>query len=369
MSDPMRQSQSRYENHHILLSFRFLEIASYRPATRTRIARLPAHPRRSFLPGGNPAPARAVGESVTAPQAGRAGRARARWRRESAVTLRAPWMCGEGCGERRIPWVHPDFPAVPSRRELPSWDMLFRWVGFLVLLLLVPAPAHAGAAGEVTHQGTRYRTYGCAPSEIELFWLDDAGRPIHRFSRLQEIVRAKGRRLRFAMNAGIFEEGGIPSGLLIVEGKELLPLNRATGKGNFFLQPNGVFFWDAEQAGVVSTVRYAGKQRSPRFAVQSGPLLLEDGNTHPAFRKDSPNRLHRNGVGILPDGKVLFAITVFRQDKHPNLFEFADFFRAQGCRNALFLDGDISLMEVDPRADLVPGNAFAAIFAVIDGGP
>ena len=46
----------------------------------------------------------------------------------------------------------------------------------------------------------------------------------------------------------------------------------------------------------------------------------------------------RNGVGILPDGTALFAIS-----REPvNLYDFAAFFRDKGCANALFLDGAIS---------------------------
>jgi uncharacterized protein YigE (DUF2233 family) len=49
-----------------------------------------------------------------------------------------------------------------------------------------------------------------------------------------------------------------------------------------------------------------------------------------------------------------------------NLFEFADFFRSRGCRDALFLDGDISQVIVDPKGAIPPGNNFGAIFAVAE---
>ena len=46
----------------------------------------------------------------------------------------------------------------------------------------------------------------------------------------------------------------------------------------------------------------------------------------------------RNGVGVLPNGKLLFAIS-----KEPiRFYDFANFFKKAGCRNALYLDGFIS---------------------------
>jgi uncharacterized protein YigE (DUF2233 family) len=223
-------------------------------------------------------------------------------------------------------------------------------------------------AGEVPieYRGTRYRTFTCAPKDVKLYWRTSDGRPFQQFSKLQQHLRSEGHQVRFLMNGGIFEEGGIPSGLLIVGGKEERPLNTSAGKGNFFLQPNGVFYIDAYGAHVVSTTDYLSRKPTPRYAIQSGPLLLQSVRIHPAFRAESKNRLHRNGVGILPDGRVFFAISEFQQYKRPNLYEFADFFRSQGCRNALFLDGDISQMVCDPEGDIPPGNYFGAIFAVTD---
>ena len=238
----------------------------------------------------------------------------------------------------------------------------------LVLASAATLMAAGGTAGEVPieYLGTRYRTFTCPPEKVQIFWLDEGGKPFHQFSKLQGHLQSKGRKLHFIMNAGIFEEGGIPSGLLVVNGKEERPLNTSPGQGNFFLQPNGVFYVDSHGAHVVSTQDYPSRQALPRYAVQSGPLLLNKGHIHPAFQAASKNRLHRNGVGILPDGRVFFAISEFQQDKRPNLYEFADFFRSQGCRDALFLDGDISQMFTDPKEPITPGNHFGAIFAVTD---
>ena len=45
-----------------------------------------------------------------------------------------------------------------------------------------------------------------------------------------------------------------------------------------------------------------------------------------------------NGVGILPDGKVVFAMS----KTEVNFYNFADYFKKLGCKNALYLDGFVS---------------------------
>jgi uncharacterized protein YigE (DUF2233 family) len=237
----------------------------------------------------------------------------------------------------------------------------------LGLLILVASGVFA-QSHRVERGGTVFLTYVVASEKVSLFWKDPStGQPFHRFSNLQKYLEQNHKRIRFMMNGGIFEEHGIPSGLLVIDGQTLLPLNTNPGKGNFFLQPSGVFYIDSQGAHVVATSEYSRRNPKPRLAVQSGPLLLADGKTHPAFRRESTNYLHRNGVGIREkDGAVIFAITEFGQSRYANLFEFADFFRSQGCRNALFLDGDISQMKVDPDGPVTPINTFGSIFSVFE---
>ncbi|HXB14083.1 MAG TPA: phosphodiester glycosidase family protein, partial [Bacteroidia bacterium] len=52
----------------------------------------------------------------------------------------------------------------------------------------------------------------------------------------------------------------------------------------------------------------------------------------------SKNLNIRNGVGILPDGKVVFAMS----KSEINFYDFAEYFKNLGCRNALYLDGFVS---------------------------
>lgn len=236
----------------------------------------------------------------------------------------------------------------------------------LSLIILISALSSAFAT-DVSYRGTSYQTFETAPSRIKLLWKDENARLIRQLSVAQKILERQGKRPQMLMNGGIFEEGGIPSGLLVIDGITLRPLNLAAGRGNFFLQPNGVFYVDkANQAAVITSQEFVRLRPDCRLAVQSGPLLLRNQLTHPAFRENSSHRLHRNGVGVRADGTVIFAATIFGQKRYPTLYEFADFFRSLGCRDALFLDGDISQLEIDPKKPLVPGNHFATIFAVTE---
>ncbi len=159
----------------------------------------------------------------------------------------------------------------------------------------------------------------------------------------------------------------MPSGLLVQEGKALRPVNRNAGEGNFFLKPNGIFLIGSKGAAVIRTEEYPLKDVEIQYAVQSGPLLLRQGKTHPSFNANSTSRLHRNGVGVSKDGEVVFAMTDFHSLKFPNLYEFAQLFRALGCEDALFLDGDLSQMR--SGADIMmPSNPFGSIIAVTQFG-
>ncbi|MFG6461580.1 phosphodiester glycosidase family protein [Roseateles sp. DXS20W] len=177
-----------------------------------------------------------------------------------------------------------------------------------------------------------------ATQKLGLFWQDDRGRPLRRLDRLAAWLKGQGRVLTFGMNAGMYHADGGPVGLLVIDGRELAPLNLADGAGNFFLKPNGVFLVGANGARVVDAVDYAAASDGVRLATQSGPLLLKDGQIHPALRASSASRYVRNGV-CAAGGQVTFVISTRPVTFH----EFASFLRDELlCRDALYLDGAVS---------------------------
>jgi uncharacterized protein YigE (DUF2233 family) len=239
---------------------------------------------------------------------------------------------------------------------------------FLALALLTalspPAVGEPLKVEELTFRDITFTIVKAKPSQVRVLWKNDDGKLLFNFSSTAAFLKARGEEPVMLCNGGIYEPGKIPSGLLVQGGRTLRPLNLRDGKGNFFLKPNGVFWVAAGKAGVIAAEKFDPAVPQLTDAVQSGPLLLASGKTHPAFNEGSKNRLHRNGVGVTRDGQVVFAISDFHGTKLPNLWEFADLFRSLGCDNALFLDGDISQMRT---GDDVGGrsNLFASVIAVV----
>jgi len=211
--------------------------------------------------------------------------------------------------------------------------------------------------------GVTYHVLHTPAAAIRIIWKDDQGNSLRTFPEVAQYLEQTKTPAETLMNGGIFEPGGVPSGLLIQNGKELNPVNRNKGEGNFFLQPNGIFLISNAGAAVIRTDEYPPKGITIQQAVQSGPLLLRHGSVHPAFNSGSANRLHRNGVGVSKSGEVIFAMTDFNSPKFPNLFEFAQLFRSFGCDDALFLDGDLSQMRSGEEITK-PSNRFGSTIAV-----
>lgn len=54
-----------------------------------------------------------------------------------------------------------------------------------------------------------------------------------------------------AMNGGIYDESYAPLGLYIENGQQKVALNLASGEGNFFIRPGGVFYVAGDKVGIV----------------------------------------------------------------------------------------------------------------------
>ena len=236
---------------------------------------------------------------------------------------------------------------------------------FLLGVCLLLLPPVVGARPELKEiDGVTYHILRVPVEDVRIFWKDNEGKQRRTFPEVAEYFDKEGVKVETLMNGGIFEPGGVPSGLMVQDGKTLLPVNRKPGKGNFFLMPNGIFLIGSEGAAVIRTDEYPLEGVDVKYAVQSGPLLLRKGKVHPAFNAGSDSRLHRNGVGVAKNGEVVMAMSDFHSEKFPNLYEFAELFRTLGCENALFLDGDLSQMrsgkEMTRRS-----NSFGSVFVVV----
>lgn len=176
--------------------------------------------------------------------------------------------------------------------------------------------------------------------DIALEWTDRRNAPLRSFQRLKSELGPNARRVRFAMNAGMFDVRGTPIGLFVENGRRRVALNEGQGAGNFYLQPNGVFWEDEGGAvGVEPTETYALRQKTPRLATQSGPMLVFDGKLNSQIAVDGPSKFIRNGVGIRGPHEAMFVVS-----EDPVSFgRLARFFRDElHCPNALYFDGAIS---------------------------
>jgi uncharacterized protein YigE (DUF2233 family) len=190
--------------------------------------------------------------------------------------------------------------------------------------------------------------------------------PLDRFD-LHVTWKSGGRRLSEVQgavrtNAGIFEPDFTPTGLLVSSGTELHPLESKAGKGNFYLQPNGVFAITDQGAKVMETSEYDAK--GVREATQSGPLLVHRGKLHPKFTEGSQNLALRSGVGVRDPQTVILVVS--RDDV--NLWTFASLFRNElQCNDALYLDGVISALWAEGAGrdgDLDAKGPFAGVITV-----
>ena len=93
---------------------------------------------------------------------------------------------------------------------------------------------------------------------------------------------------------------------------------------------------------------------------QSGPMLVIDGQIHPAFKEGSTNLNIRNGVGILPGNKVIFAMS----KTEIKFYDFANYFKTTGCKNALYLDGLVSRTYLPSKDWIQTDGNFGVIIAV-----
>ena len=173
--------------------------------------------------------------------------------------------------------------------------------------------------------------------QLQLFLKNQQGQTYKKFATLQK--ERKKCQISFAMNAGMYHPNFAPVGLYIEQGKQQIELNQQKNKfGNFFMQPNGVVAWNNKQAVIKTTEQYLKSNFKARYATQSGPMLLINGEINSIFVKNSDSLKVRNGVGI-KNNQLYFVISRGKI----NFYNFADIFKSQlKTDQALYLDGSIS---------------------------
>ena len=128
-----------------------------------------------------------------------------------------------------------------------------------------------------------YGIFQAKPEEVQLHWKDAEGNDYQSLTRLKNALEDS-YNVKMVMNAGIYSMNNVPAGLWIEQGKELNALNTKAGKGNFHVQPNGVFAIAGNKPYILTTAAYQKSKLKPDFALQSGPMLIIHGKMNPQFR-------------------------------------------------------------------------------------
>jgi len=235
-----------------------------------------------------------------------------------------------------------------------------------VLALLVAGPAAAVECRDISHDGSRYTIceVDAAREDLRLFLRDRAGEILGQFGAVNDALAAEGKRLAFAMNAGMYHDDRAPVGHYVENGQEAMRVISNAGPGNFGLLPNGVFCIRADRADVIETLRFVDEKPACTYATQSGPMLVIDGALHPRFLPDSTSRYIRNGVGTSADGtRAVFALSRNAVTFH----EFGRLFR-DGLKlpQALYLDGNISRLYAPQLGRDDPGFDLGPIVGVVE---
>jgi uncharacterized protein YigE (DUF2233 family) len=207
-------------------------------------------------------------------------------------------------------------------------------------------------------------TFDARRQDMRLFSRASGGGYLRSFEALQHELGERSHNVRFAMNAGMYNDAGAPIGLYVENGEEQKSISLTDGPGNFHLKPNGVF-WQGQDGALHIDVSedYALQMREARWATQSGPMLLIDGALHPQFAEDGASRFIRNGVGVRDSHTAYFVIS----SGFVSFGRFARFFRdGLNCRDALFLDGTVSSLWAPSVGRYDDNHDLGPMVAVLD---
>ena len=208
----------------------------------------------------------------------------------------------------------------------------------------------------------RFITYiaDCKKQNVAMYLKDEEGKNFASIANLQSWVEKNHRKLIFAVNGGMYGPDHSPKGLFIEKGIVKSQLDTASGEGNFYIKPNGVFYLTDSNIPIICDTKNFKNNGNIKYATQSGPMLVIDGAIPAIFKQGSANLNIRNGVGILPDGRVILAMS----KSAINFYDFANYFRSIGCKNALYLDGFISRTYLPEKNWVQTDGDFGVIIGV-----
>ena len=211
---------------------------------------------------------------------------------------------------------------------------------FIILLIIASISVGFYQLGKPSNEDERFVSYIVNPKKqiLEFFWKNEKDENFKNAENLISWLKSKNKKLLFSTNGGMYKKDNSPQGLYVENTITKSEIDALNGNGNFYLKPNGVFYLTTEKNPIICKTEDFVNNGKIKYATQSGPMLVINGEIHTAFKKNSTNLNIRNGVGILPNNQIVFAIS----KKEINFYDFAEYFKKLGCKNALYLDGFVS---------------------------
>ena len=213
-------------------------------------------------------------------------------------------------------------------------------IAFLLLIIALISIGFLALSKNEIVEDELFISYIVNPKKqnLEFFWKNEKGENFKNAENLISWLKSKNKKLLFSTNGGMYKKDNSPQGLFIENKIVKSEIDTSNGNGNFYLKPNGVFYLTTDKNPMICKTEDFANNGKIKYATQSGPMLVINGEIHTAFKKNSTNLNISNGVGILPNNQIVFVIS----KKEINFYDFAEYFKKLGCKNALYLDGFVS---------------------------
>jgi len=143
----------------------------------------------------------------------------------------------------------------------------------------------------------------------------------------------------FAITASMFDKTtNMPPGLLIEKGVVVQYKNLTSGEGNFYNpKPNGIFSINSKNVSIVPTENF-DMNGTYDFAIQSGPILISDGEINKNLTVLSKNKHLRCGIGIVETDGEKYVVFVASKTE-VSFYEFASYMKnVHKCKDAIHLE-------------------------------
>lgn len=140
-----------------------------------------------------------------------------------------------------------------------------------------------------------------------------------------------------AVNDPLIDNNSIFVGGYVDKGKQMKNWTYVQNNNDNFNTRNGIFGRDKQGNFFLQDTNNQQlnniNSSNIDWAIQNGPILLEDG--HNLCNQSSTSKNIRTGIGYNEKNELVVIATEEKVTPH----EFAEMFKQQGCKNAIYLDG------------------------------